>query len=470
MREKIAYFVILLIAATLSATEFNYVLTKGGDSYGSCKVDVARRGSGYFIKANAKAEEGGAARTVDEQITLDGDWLPTDYSLSVSSPEGDTRITAKFGEEGAKVEGKLGMGEFQTVVESAVPLSVWSENIGLASLLALLERADFSAGGKSEFAVLLPNKVKTATVTLSVTGQEDAAAEIHGERDGGWAFDATYDPKNGVLSELTVAGGFKAVLSKEKKAEAAPQKPTGGHPLTKMMLSDKDFVERTRKTKKLEGSLAMNIPEGAFERLYLNHFSQEFAGEISKDKAVGSIEVKMIGHKVTNAPDWPLYYPLEGFDEEYALPERDIDSDDPAIIERAKKIVRPAKTLWDAARGINLWVYRNVEYDEQRSAGAKETFTTLKGDSRSKALLSVALCRAAGIPARIVSGVLWADGATDHTWVEVYLGEKVGWGPIDPTLGEADKIDAAHISLWLGTQAPPVFAKDVILQDVVVED
>ena len=316
----------------------------------------------------------------------------------------------------------------------------------------------------------MPNKVKTATVTLSVTGQEDAAAEIHGERDGGWAFDATYDPKNGVLSELTVAGGFKAVLSKEKKAETAPQKATGGHPLTKMMLSDKDFVERTRKTKKLEGSLAMNIPEGAFERLYLNHFSQEFAGEISKDKAVGSIEVKMIGHKVTNAPDWPLYYPLEGFDEEYALPERDIDSDDPAIIERAKKIVRPAKTLWDAARGINLWVYRNVEYDEQRSAGAKETFTTLKGDSRSKALLSVALCRAAGIPARIVSGVLWADGATDHTWVEVYLGEKVGWGPIDPTLGEADKIDAAHISLWLGTQAPPVFAKDVILQDVVVED
>jgi transglutaminase-like putative cysteine protease len=149
------------------------------------------------------------------------------------------------------------------------------------------------------------------------------------------------------------------------------------------------------------------------------------------------------------------------------MPERDIDSDDPQIIDRAEKTVKPAKTLWDAARAINLWVYRNIEYAEI-TGSASETFKTMKGDSRAKALVCAALCRAAGIPARIVTGIIYAEGPTDHTWVEVYLGEEAGWGPIDPTLGEADRINAAHISLWLGTPQPPVYAKDVALDGVNV--
>ena len=45
----------------------------------------------------------------------------------------------------------------------------------------------------------------------------------------------------------------------------------------------------------------------------------------------------------------------------------------------------------------------------------------------------VALCRAKGIPARIVSGNIARAKETQHTWVEVYY-PQYGWVLYDPTV------------------------------------
>jgi hypothetical protein len=305
----------LLIAVTLSAVEFSYLLTKDGDVYGDCKIELSQRGGGYFIDVEAKATAGDAVRTVNERITVDSEWLPTDYALSISSPEGDNRIAAKFNESGVEFTGKLGMGEVQTSVESTSPLSVWSEDIGIISVIALLGRMDYSSAGKSVFDVVMPRSMGKTSVTLSVTGQEKTFQIVHGERDGGWVFDALYDPNKNILSKLTVKEGFEAAIVDVGKTESIETVLEGYHPLTTMMLSDSDFLKRIGNIVNLQCNLAFNIPESEFERLYLNHFSQEFAGEITLTRAIGSIEVKKMGHKVTNAPDWPLYYPLKGYDE-----------------------------------------------------------------------------------------------------------------------------------------------------------
>ena len=65
-------------------------------------------------------------------------------------------------------------------------------------------------------------------------------------------------------------------------------------------------------------------------------------------------------------------------------------------------------------------------------------------------MLLAALCRAAGIPARVVWGCVYTpeyDGSFGHHgWNEVYVGE-AGWIPIDVTMHESDYVDSGHIRL-----------------------
>ncbi|MHB2019474.1 MAG: transglutaminase-like domain-containing protein, partial [Candidatus Xenobia bacterium] len=66
----------------------------------------------------------------------------------------------------------------------------------------------------------------------------------------------------------------------------------------------------------------------------------------------------------------------------------------------------------------------------------------------AKALLATALCRAAGLPARPVGGLLFVQGNfVPHHWYEVYLGSN-GWVPMDPSTGQAASLDATHLALF----------------------
>lgn len=78
---------------------------------------------------------------------------------------------------------------------------------------------------------------------------------------------------------------------------------------------------------------------------------------------------------------------------------------------------------------------------------ALATLRSRSGDSKEHAQLFVALTRAAGIPARTVSGVLRIGHAFyDHAWAEVLLQEWVG---VDPTIGQFP-VDASHLRLLVG--------------------
>ncbi len=461
--------VIALLAAVTAFSDATYRLFSSGKAVGTSEIVITPRGAGFLLKTETKFSEGSVNKTIKELSTLESEWIPTDYTLSITGSEGESRASATFKGGTAALKGKAGTSPIEASIEYRNALTPFLEDVSLCGIISLLHRADLSGvGSRGEFEVMLPLEGVSAKVTLTAVELEKEYLKIDGAREGGWSWSAYWDPARKQLGRLTVAGQFEAEIVQAEKAGEVEAKPQGYHPLSKDNLADGDLMGRVASIKNLKAGLAFNLSPEDFERLYLNHFSQEFAGEVLSDKIMGFVEVKNIGHKVTNTPNWPLFYPLKGYDEVYLLPERGVDSDNPAIMERAANTVKPAKTLWDAARAINLWVHRNIEYDAS-TGGALETFNSQKGDSRAKALLCTALCRAAGIPARVVSGVIWADGPIDHAWVEVYLDEKAGWGPIDPTLGEADKINAGHISLWIGSQFPPVTAGNLLLENVVLE-
>jgi len=472
MKKTMIVLCLIALALGLQAQQaMIFELYTNGQSAGECQITVEPRGGGKLIKETMKLNDSRGERQIQVEAIVNSNWYPDNYQMAVEAPEISGDITAEFGAEKVSISGKVGMGEMTKELEYKSRPKAFSEQYDPAGILMILPELDYTVIGQTTtYQVVLPMKMEMGEVSLTVESQDGDNYQVKGELIGGKGFSVTFNPNKNMISGFSVDGLYEAKsksIAKTDKPEGVL--PSGYHPLSLTMLKDKELIGSIVEIEGLTGSLSLKFAQENASRLYLNRFAQEFAGVISGTNADGYLEVKKIGHKVTNAPDWPLYYPLKGVEDKYTMPERGIDSDNPELIARAEGIVEPANTMWDAARALNLWVYRNVENDMQCNSAA-QTFKSLKGDSRAKALLCVAMCRAIGIPARVVSGILWADGATDHTWVEVYLGEKVGWGPMDPTLNDVDDISAAHISLWIGAQVPPVMAEAVTLDEVIVED
>jgi transglutaminase-like putative cysteine protease len=76
--------------------------------------------------------------------------------------------------------------------------------------------------------------------------------------------------------------------------------------------------------------------------------------------------------------------------------------------------------------------------------------------------LATAMCRAVGIPARIVCGVVYADSFLSkqdifggHMWTEVYIGDT--WVGLDATRSEQQGFGPGHITLARGNGEPTDF-------------
>jgi len=125
-----------------------------------------------------------------------------------------------------------------------------------------------------------------------------------------------------------------------------------------------------------------------------------------------------------------------------------IQSDDPKIIEESAEILKGEKHSLRAAKEINNWVYKKLEKVPTVSLpNALDVLETRRGDCNEHAALFAALSRAAGIPTKIVFGVVYVNGKFYyHAWNEVFLGT---WIPVDPTFGQLPA-DASHIKFVEG--------------------
>ncbi|HTP50808.1 MAG TPA: transglutaminase-like domain-containing protein [Anaeromyxobacteraceae bacterium] len=141
-----------------------------------------------------------------------------------------------------------------------------------------------------------------------------------------------------------------------------------------------------------------------------------------------------------------------------ATPE--VDWDHPDLRALADRVAGKTQGRWAAARKLSREVNRRLEkvYGQSRDR-ASEVLRTGKGDCTEHALLFVALARAAGIPAREVYGLVYANygeggaGLYWHAWAEVNVGDE--WIPVDPTFGQ-DVADATHVTLGRGAKVDAV--------------
>lgn len=142
--------------------------------------------------------------------------------------------------------------------------------------------------------------------------------------------------------------------------------------------------------------------------------------------------------------------------ERYLQPEEFIEADNPEIVAMADLLTAGRSGPCEIVEPIYDYVISNVSYagylaDPQ---GAPYCLRSKRGDCTEFSCLMTALCRAAGVPARMIEGGTNEPGDEVHSWMEAYLPGH-GWVPFDPTWGrhpgDRDKylaaVTADHIPL-----------------------
>ncbi|MFZ2147468.1 MAG: transglutaminase-like domain-containing protein, partial [Sedimentisphaerales bacterium] len=159
-------------------------------------------------------------------------------------------------------------------------------------------------------------------------------------------------------------------------------------------------------------------------------------------------------------------FPYEGKDSnalEAMKPTRFVQSDYNDIVELAKRAVGETKDAAEAVKRIESFVSKYIE-NRSLSVGyatAAEVAASKVGDCTEFAVLTAAMCRAIGIPARVVFGIVYVKAFAGrenvfggHSWVEAYVGDK--WIGLDATRA-LEGFGSGHIALAIGNGEPADF-------------
>ena len=180
----------------------------------------------------------------------------------------------------------------------------------------------------------------------------------------------------------------------------------------------------------------------------LNVPGQKFSGTVKDNLVEGIFEINHAKYDGKDAPAFPPPFGDDSQLKKFLEPERFIEADDPVLAGKAREITSGAADSWQAATRLSRWVADNISYAIPGGGSARKTFDIRAGECGGHSMLLAALCRAVGIPARVVFGAMYAPnfggGFGQHGWNEIYMG-RAGWVPVDATAFETDFVDSGHI-------------------------
>lgn len=140
-------------------------------------------------------------------------------------------------------------------------------------------------------------------------------------------------------------------------------------------------------------------------------------------------------------------------DDEYLRSNYFLTSDDAEVKALARQAVGPATDPWAKARKIEGWVRQNMRVANfsEALAPADHVAKTLTGDCTEYAMLTAAMCKAQGVPARTAIGLVYVTGLLGkpaglafHMWTEVFVDGQ--WLGLDATIGRGS-IGPGHIKI-----------------------
>ncbi|MCA9447197.1 MAG: transglutaminase domain-containing protein, partial [Candidatus Omnitrophica bacterium] len=129
-----------------------------------------------------------------------------------------------------------------------------------------------------------------------------------------------------------------------------------------------------------------------------------------------------------------------------------VQSDHPKIRSLAEEITKKTDSPWEKSLLIYHWIKSNIRTEFRITLpSAIEVLESRKGDCNEQSTLFAALARAAGVPTKICSGLVYqGDGFYYHAWNEVLISvDPEIWMPIDSALKQT-RVDATHIKFGEG--------------------
>ncbi|MBT3199810.1 MAG: transglutaminase domain-containing protein [Phycisphaerales bacterium] len=382
-----------------------------------------------------------------ETETLDG--KPLGFSMKLN--QGQMVTTGKI-----DADGKLNVEMTVAGMKQKRPLD-WPKGALLSHGRMIAERkAGLKPGTKITSIVFDPTSLSPMTVT-SIVGEKSKVdllgrvvmlTEIKSVMQGasGKMNTTTYVDDDYIpLKSITPAMGMKIELIDCSKAVALASNETLDL-VAKVILSSPTSLSK----KALSGPLVYTIKPTSADSApkFLDGANQSV--KTADDKTI------TLTIRPTPAPkNAPLVYKGKDPEALKALKPSDyVQSDHKKIKALAKKAVGDAKDAATAVQRIETFVRRYIKTKNLSVgyASAIEVAESREGDCTEHAVLTAAICRAAGIPAQVVNGLAYTEQFGTyrnvfgpHAWNRALVGGK--WVGVDSALKE---FNTGHIALAYG--------------------
>jgi transglutaminase-like putative cysteine protease len=178
------------------------------------------------------------------------------------------------------------------------------------------------------------------------------------------------------------------------------------------------------------------------------------AGKAGDDSAIRftfTVMTSAVRYQLANDVEVPAVYPAAVA--VHLRPEKDIQVDDPAVGAALARIgagdgsaLERLRRIYDFTAGLRPRAFK----------GTTDALTALRlgeASCNGKSRLFVALARAAGIPGRLVGGLILEEGSkrVSHQWVEAYVSGH--WVPFCPTNHHFAELPARYLVLYRGDES-----------------
>lgn len=143
---------------------------------------------------------------------------------------------------------------------------------------------------------------------------------------------------------------------------------------------------------------------------------------------------------------------LDGDATRWLRPTIPVPSGHPGIVDLSREVLAGAESAQARITAILRWLDANIRKSGADAFSALDVLQTRQAECQGHSYLYAALARAAGIPTRIVNGLVYSgehQGFLYHTWVESLVDGQ--WRAVDPTFGQ-DVADGTHVKVLEGEE------------------